>query len=684
MIIDNNDREVVSSDGQKPLAVFEISADDTAHLMTILRDTLYADKIMAVLREYGANAGDAQRDPRSSDPTRPIRVKVPTVADPTLEIQDFGPGLTPDEMTRVFIRYGASTKRGSNNAVGYIGIGGKSGFAYTDMFGIVSRTEGRCRTYTAVLDASERGELRLLDDSPCDPSETGVTIQIAVKISDVAEFTEKARAAFRYYRPRPEINIDLPPAVAESTLGSGAVTLGEWGSSWVVVMGGIPYPVDLSQLELPMQFSRVGGTVFSPIGELRVAASREALKYDDGTKAALKARLIGAMDAHVKGIIDSVSGLSVWEKRLRLAGMELFAPFIPDEASKSGKWNLFTKEITVKPEAAPVPLRLYFKSITVHANTRIVIVDDKRAIRGYALGPLDLVVRRASSTTMVETKSGVAALMEAVGVQGIPIVATSALPWVKPEHGARGSRSKVCTFEFLPTSYDEQKEKKGAKRIAKSSLWIEVDREPQEDDVYVVVDRFDNNEFFKTWKDDRVIAHRFGIDMPRIYGYKKSMGGEHPGQTYAEWSKNDLYDLIVAKFPTVDQIVSLSQYEPFHWMDDRSLPLFNALPVDHPARIVANHVSALSTYKRAFTWQRINSIDILVFRMKRDGGDGAKERGTPPPVRELYQKYPLTVGRIDDMLNKPKNWLNYFAAMDAATMNAVTTTSLENNHVDAA
>ena len=40
-------------------AEFGISKGDEAHLMQILRDTLYSDKVLAVLREYSSNAWDA-------------------------------------------------------------------------------------------------------------------------------------------------------------------------------------------------------------------------------------------------------------------------------------------------------------------------------------------------------------------------------------------------------------------------------------------------------------------------------------------------------------------------------------------------------------------------------------------------------------------------------------------------
>ena len=49
---------------------FSISSQDAPHIMRILRDTLYSDKILAVLREYSSNAWDAHAMAGKSDARR--------------------------------------------------------------------------------------------------------------------------------------------------------------------------------------------------------------------------------------------------------------------------------------------------------------------------------------------------------------------------------------------------------------------------------------------------------------------------------------------------------------------------------------------------------------------------------------------------------------------------------------
>ena len=131
-MIPNTKLRVVESHGVASSGVFGISLKDEAHIMSTLRDTLYSDKVLAVIREYSSNAWDAHREVGKADV--PIKVTLPTSMDPTLTIEDFGPGLSPDDVFNVYTQYGASTKRGSNSSVGMLGIGSKSGFSFCSGF----------------------------------------------------------------------------------------------------------------------------------------------------------------------------------------------------------------------------------------------------------------------------------------------------------------------------------------------------------------------------------------------------------------------------------------------------------------------------------------------------------------------------------------------------------------------
>ena len=120
-MIPNTKHRALASSGVAATGEFGISRGDESHIMTILRDTLYSDKILAVLREYSSNAWDAHRAVGKN--TLPIKITLPTEMTPTLSIRDWGPGLSANEVFNIYTQYGASTKRDSDKEVGMLGIG---------------------------------------------------------------------------------------------------------------------------------------------------------------------------------------------------------------------------------------------------------------------------------------------------------------------------------------------------------------------------------------------------------------------------------------------------------------------------------------------------------------------------------------------------------------------------------
>ena len=294
--------------------------------MTILRDTLYSDKILAVLREYGSNAWDAHRMIGKND--LPIKITLPSSEDPTLRIRDYGPGMSPDEIFKTYTQYGESTKRGTNDAVGMMGIGSKSAFSYSDSFTVTCWNGGKQRIYVAVLDASNRGEMSCLDESDLEPDadgnfETGVEIQVPVRIEDIYDFKQKAVALFKYFDPQPDINIHLPKYDRKAN-NHGFVSSDM--QEWVAVMGCIPYRLNLAQIQKELDdaglwqpLQRIKGGIIFKIGDVAVSASREELKYSESTRQAIVDKFTDMVDEHVEQALADIrnANLSDWEKRVR-------------------------------------------------------------------------------------------------------------------------------------------------------------------------------------------------------------------------------------------------------------------------------------------------------------------------------------------------------------------------------
>lgn len=295
---------------------YEISEGDMGSIFSILRDRLYTDKHLAVLREYACNAMDAHRD--AGIPNEPIRVDLPTETNLFLRIRDVGRGLSHDDVINVFRKYGKSTKKDSSDAVGHFGIGAKSGHAYSDTFEIVSHHAGTRTVYRSELDASNVGHITRLSTEPT--TETGVEIVIPVNKTDIYYFRDRAASLFLHFQPIPIINGSVPEVDK-----SGRVHESEHGyinSSWArsyqsevtAVMGGVPYRLDAGRcsLNIPRPLNNRSIVLYFPLKAVDVVPNREELEYTLRTTHAVqeKFKLFGqaCVESLIKSVDNSKSG----------------------------------------------------------------------------------------------------------------------------------------------------------------------------------------------------------------------------------------------------------------------------------------------------------------------------------------------------------------------------------------
>ena len=124
----------------------QFSIQQSAKMFRILSDSLYSDKIMAVIRELSTNAYDAHV---AAGNKNPFKVILPTQANPNFVVRDYGTGLSQKDMEELYTTYGASNKNDSNDFVGCLGLGSKSPFAYTKSFSTISYHNGKKLSYIA-------------------------------------------------------------------------------------------------------------------------------------------------------------------------------------------------------------------------------------------------------------------------------------------------------------------------------------------------------------------------------------------------------------------------------------------------------------------------------------------------------------------------------------------------------
>ncbi len=317
---------------------------DVRVIFEILRSKMYPVPIKSFTQEIMCNGRDAHRE--VGKPDVPIVVKMPTSFDRTFSVRDYGVGVGPERMSNVFIKYGASTKRDSNDQTGGFGLGAKSPWAYTDTFGITTWTpdgeDGQMikREYIAYIDETRIGKLSLMTEE-ASTEKQGTMITVACKPSDESSFVDWVKATTEYWEVRPTIKgvemkwDNIPKAfegakwnVLERESYMGQYTSYSRDDKAKAIVDGIPYTLQWANLKLNQwdgDLKRISQALFNvplrmefSIGEIQLSANREEIDYQESCIEVIQNRLKAIIKEFRKtidsGIADSTD---LWEANLR-------------------------------------------------------------------------------------------------------------------------------------------------------------------------------------------------------------------------------------------------------------------------------------------------------------------------------------------------------------------------------
>jgi hypothetical protein len=674
-------RDVVSgSVGAK--GFFGISQANAVHIMTILRDNIYTDRVLAVLREYCANSWDAQREAGKGD--RPIKVFTPTYSNPLFTTRDYGFGLSEEDVLTVYTQYGESTKRDSDSVVGYMGVGCKCGFCYTDSFTITSWYEGKKSIYTAVLDESEVGVIQKQYEEDCGV-ETGVEIQIAVRPEDVNEFRRKAAFLLSYFLPRPTVNVDLVQ-VKGVHLTHGTFVPKEdtdWGDKWIAVMGCVPYKVDMEQIKADLELadSRLykavtcsTGILRFEIGDVQISASREELKYSPKTKVALAqkvALLVEEYTEHIRAAIES-SAEKDWNKRLRAwefattMGYSLFSDYS----------NSSVDLIPDDPDAAPLTFKLNEKGkVKIGRDTRIVIRNDSRAVKDLNFDDRDILILPIDGCSTADMKAELEEYLFAAAMDGVPIIYTQQLSSSWHSNYQQDKKKKIHNKKHHRKTFSLNEYVGKTVGRGCSVNWDVSDHEPTVDDVFVILKNFHTPQvsgFYDQVRADRSLAKEMGKDFPIIYGYKSTdkdsvEEADCLGTSYPVWREKFLLEMAEEYKEILLHWCWASRINSFE-LDDMEIATASTitrLGLDHPIVRMMHRILEARRYVSAV--DGLLAVGLQKLReLSRDMLTTEKDRITEE-VDSLYRKYPLLdhYGRRAFFVGEnTQDWLDYIQRID--------------------
>ena len=372
---------------------FSIDESSIAHIMSVLTN-LYKDPIAAVVREYLSNAYDAQVEAGQvpgEDSWVPIKVTLPGRFDTIYRVRDFGIGMNTEDMDKVYSKYGYSSKRQRNDAVGMLGLGSKAALTYVNSFTVVGFKDGVRTTAFISVDDTGVPEYVIADVSPTSEP-NGVEVSFAVKNS--VEFTRAFWDILGYW-PSGLVSVDGSGTNEQRNFGTetepgSGIFYKMSSNSWrttsptlTVVMGNVAYPVDSEMLSDTYQSAAVDVTAFVPIGSMSITPSREALYYDQATKQYIEKVVNDTVKVAIQGFIDNINAAKTWQE-------------FCDEASKVPHWALTLPEInTLNWKGLTVgEIRDYHKNKIVlsrtdgHSRTLTAFADGE-----YASNSLDRIVK---------------------------------------------------------------------------------------------------------------------------------------------------------------------------------------------------------------------------------------------------------------------------------------------------
>jgi hypothetical protein len=256
---------------------------DPRMIMYSLSD-LYSDIVKAVIREYSTNARDSHI--LAGKENVPIHVTLPTSFHPFFDVEDFGVGMSEDDLRNVWTTFGDSTKREDDRQNGMFGFGSKAAVAYTDQFTITATKDG----WTIIGVVSKRSDysitLKIVSKKATDKPNG---VKITVPVENHMEFAQKAKDFYRFWHPGTVLVDGQEPKRAVGEKIDDNLYYSTTPGDSYIVMGDVGYKINNPDVLFRTRgINSISFVAYVPMGAVEFSKSREDLKYSDLTKNTLE------------------------------------------------------------------------------------------------------------------------------------------------------------------------------------------------------------------------------------------------------------------------------------------------------------------------------------------------------------------------------------------------------------
>ena len=261
---------------------------------------IYSNPYVAALREYTSNAWDSHQQ---AGQTRPIEVSLPTALSPVLVIEDFGVGMSREDLHN-YGQFGFSTKRGSNDEIGGFGLGSKVGLAFSSQYTVIGIKDGKLNTAIIGRDDDGNPQMGLLEEKDTDKPNG---VKVIIPTSEMMKFREALSKNFFLGFAKGAILIDGKPSEYSVHDTKQFTPIGD-GLGWrrakgaqhdlggVALVQGVRYKIDWNEVSSDFDYQMRTGFLTEVVinlenGSVDIQRSRESLVYSKRTREVLKSKL---------------------------------------------------------------------------------------------------------------------------------------------------------------------------------------------------------------------------------------------------------------------------------------------------------------------------------------------------------------------------------------------------------
>lgn len=249
----------------------------------------YSDPIGSLVREIASNAYDANIEANSK---RNVEIQMHednsfSGTSEFVSFRDFGFGMDPDTIKKIYSKFGKSTKRKRMDLIGAYGFGAKSPLAYQDMYDLITITDGVKYHYNV-----HKGEKKpiislLYKEETEEPS--GTEVRINIKKYDRSAFISAIKSGLKYFNNINYINCDIPNEyyivkgknfIHKAHVSSHNPHKKHSGTVHLCI-GKVYYPINFDKLNFHTSYTdRIQDfALYFDIGEIPVVWNRENVEY---------------------------------------------------------------------------------------------------------------------------------------------------------------------------------------------------------------------------------------------------------------------------------------------------------------------------------------------------------------------------------------------------------------------